>query len=759
MAAASVTPQCLIVDCQLLQTSDRRRGMGFFLRSLLLTLAELPGANITWYFILNSNLPTPQTDDLKLLKRFNGTLLEAPLLSQADAALFADAAARNRQLIDGLVRPLAGAQPPIFFIPALFSREIYPVFPTHGTRNLLLFHDLIPFLYHRQYFHDHEGPERKDYAQRFYEVYRTDLFVTNSQTTADDLTIYCGVDPSRVVAILGGPADRSHAKPVAPAIAKQLEEGFVFMPSGDDFRKNNTAAVQAFARLQRPEKLVVTSKFGAESQRQLRDLCPNVVFAGSVSDGEFLWLLDHAKAVFFPPLYEGLGMPILEAMERGARIVCARIPVFLEIDPEACLFVDPLSVADMSSGLELALQHSAEVNRRFAVQRRHYPAAVKRFSWALTAERFVAALKACRPAPTRKQLAVFCPEPSSYSSVGKYAFEVHAELSRYYDIDYYIECGTTQTAPTRPNLLEFAGGYYPAASFDALHAKRYDQVLYHIGNSEFHVDTILQSLRLPAAAIIHDTWLNGIFDYMQRNGFLTLERRDYEALLDKSFGVRNSSCLASIVSNQRTAFCHSIYAEDAVREIVRRSPPVVRHIVHPIGVPAIEVPRGSATTVSFAGIISEDKGIHLVQDVSEVPNVQVCIFGFGVLGDSPLLQNLGNNVSVVRDLTDKEFQDATRASDVLINYRPNYHGETSRSTLEAMRYGVVVIVKDVGWYGELPNDVVVKVTNEVEALEAVRQLVAEPQRRRMIGEAARAFLADQYNYARYARLIKDGMEG
>lgn len=752
----------IIVDCQLLQTADRKRGMGFYLKSLLSgTLHTHKRENVIWSFVLNRRLPDLNGEDKELLSSLGGSFLNVDLLHQGDCGLFNEAAVQNRRKLDKALGPVlahSAAIKTVYFIPALFSREIYPVFPTSGTANMLLFHDLIPFLYYKQYFRDHEGPERKDYAQRYREFYRTDTFVTNSQTTADDLTVYFGIDPSRIVPILGAAADRSAFEPERPAIAADLAGGYIFMPSGDDLRKNNALAARAFSELRSGLKLVLTSNFSDGSRQALREACSDIVFAGSVSDAEFLWLVDNARAVFFPALYEGLGMPVLEAVERGVKVACSNIAVFAEINPDAFYFFDPTSATDMTDVLRHVLAIS-DKDQDWQSRKRLYPAILKAFSWRHTAELFLETTRQCRPASVRQRLAIFCPSPSSYSSVGKYAFEVHGELSRYFDIDYYIEDGLTPFQPTRPNILEYAAaGYYAAHTFTLAMAAKYDHVLYHMGNSEFHINTILDSLRLPAAAIIHDTRLNGIFDYMQHQGFIPVERRQYEAYLDEVCNCKKSSCLTSIATNQKELFYHSQYAADAVAEVVATIPPSARKIVHPIGVPGIELARSDIPTISFAGIISEDKGINLVADVSKIPDIYVKVFGFGVLGDSPLLQGLAN-VTITRDLTDKEFQDAVRASDILVNYRPNYHGETSRSTLEAMRYGVVVIVKNIGWYSELPDDTVVKVDNEAEVLAAIRRLVNHSAERQTIGDAARKFLAREYNYRDYAQTVMDGLGG
>ena len=746
-------PTRVIVDCQLLQTADRDRGMGLFLFSLLKALSASKPPGLSWTFMINSNMPKLRQADEHLLQQLNGTILAVNLLHKKSQAFFAEAADYNRSQVTAAIRSLAPDLQPAtatFFIPALFSAEIFPVFP-EGTKNIMLFHDSIPYLYHKQYFSDPDGVALKDYAQRFSEFYKTDVFVTNSQTTADDLVVYFGVDPSRTVPILGAGASRAHLRPQAPMMAKDLGEDYVLMPSGDDLRKNNVVAAQALANLDSGIQLVVTSTFGAESRQRLTNLYPHTIFTGSVRDEEYLWLVNNAKAVLFPTLYEGLGMPVLEAVEHEATVVCSRIPVFVEISPEAFFYFDPTSPADLAQVLRETLSASpADLARK----KKNYASIKKRFSWDKSAQAFLqAVVSAPPPTNAKKNLAVLCPSPASYSAVGKYIFELHAELSRFFNIDYYAEEGSTGLEPTRPNILKHATRYLPVSAFDRK-ASRYDHVLYNIGNSEFHTDTILNALGAPANAVVHDTRLNGIFDYMANHKIITRDRREYEDLLDKVLKTTDTRCLVSIVTNQKAIFCHSDFAKKGISKIVDGDIDA-KKLMLPTGVPAVKLPKPPIPVVSFAGIISETKGIHLVERVSQLNTVMVKIFGFGVLGDSPLLKNLNPNVTVLKDLTDKDFQDYLRQSDILVNYRVSYQGETSLSTLEAMRYGVAIIVNDTGWYSELPDEAVVKVGSESEVLDAVQNLIDNPDRRAAISRSAREYVYANHSHLQYAKALSE----
>jgi len=756
MAVDNFSMQQLIIDCQLLQTTDRDRGMGKYLSSLLAgLLSTIDPVSVEFVFIVNHRLPSLKTHDRELLSKFNGIILEGDFATREDHDEFHTGATVNRRKLDLLIQDHLrdSSKKSVFFIPALFSSDIYPVFPTSGTANLLLFHDAIPFLYPHQYFSDEHGSARKDYAQRFREVFKADFFVTNSQTTADDLCVYFGIDPSRIHAIYGAGAERSHLKPKPPKISKKLNN-FILMPSGDDFRKNNLRAVDAFAGLDEEVDLVITSTFSEGTKQQLKKLSRKIIFAGNVSDEEYLWLMQNSRFVFFPTEYEGLGMPILEAIEQNVDVVCANIPVFVEISPTAFTYFDPRSTTSIAEALRKSLALNPERSNRG--KKKEYENINKRFTWQNTAKLFMAATQAIKPALKKKRLAIFCPSPSSYSAVGKYALEVHAELSRHFTIDYFVENGLTSFQSTRPNILEYAADYFPVSAFPSK-AHLYDQVLYNIGNSEFHIETILTALIHPANAIIHDTRLNGIFDYMVRNRVMDSGRREFEFMLDKRLQCKDSSCLTSLANNQKILFCHSKYASKSIKRVVTRDTKILP-VHHPIGVPMVTLPREKNTVISFAGIISEDKGIGLVSKVSQFDNVSIKVFGFGVLGDSPLLQNLQSNVEVMKDLTDKEFQDTLRASDILINYRGNYHGETSRSTLEAMRYGVAVIVNSVGWYDELPDDVVVKVASEADVIGAIKDLLNNRTKRKSIGEAARKFIMNHYTYKEYAQRLAEGLK-
>ena len=70
---------------------------------------------------------------------------------------------------------------------------------------------------------------------------------------------------------------------------------------------------------------------------------PNVKLLGYVSDGQVKWLMQNCKAFIFPSYYEGFGIPPLEALSVGTKIVVGNAASLPEIYKGAALYIDPYS--------------------------------------------------------------------------------------------------------------------------------------------------------------------------------------------------------------------------------------------------------------------------------------------------------------------------------------------------------------------------------------------------------------------------------
>jgi len=110
-------------------------------------------------------------------------------------------------------------------------------------------------------------------------------------------------------------------------------------------------------------------------------IAEHLVFTGYVSDAELAWLYASCHAFLYPSLFEGFGLPVLEAMSLGAAVICSDATSLPEVAGDAAVQVDPLDVAALTAAMAEATDNAALLDslRQRALDR----AAL--FSWEKTA--------------------------------------------------------------------------------------------------------------------------------------------------------------------------------------------------------------------------------------------------------------------------------------------------------------------------------------------------------------------------------------
>jgi mannosyltransferase len=100
-----------------------------------------------------------------------------------------------------------------------------------------------------------------------------------------------------------------------------------------------------------------------------------------VSDPELALLYGRARAFVHPSVYEGFGIPLLEAMAAGCPVVASRIPSTLEVASDCALLFDPLSVEELVDSIGIAVAHGRNTERTRRGMERAYG-----FTWTRTAQ-------------------------------------------------------------------------------------------------------------------------------------------------------------------------------------------------------------------------------------------------------------------------------------------------------------------------------------------------------------------------------------
>jgi glycosyltransferase involved in cell wall biosynthesis len=145
-----------------------------------------------------------------------------------------------------------------------------------------------------------------------------------------------------------------------------LDRPFILLPRGLWYRKNADLVLQAwsFLHTRHPDlQLVISSHCDPAYQERVqalgKTLKDTVILTGFVSDDELCSLYHAARLVWFPSLYEGFGLPVLEAMACGTPVVASNASALPEVAGDAALLVSPHKVDEHVEVIEMLLQQES----------------------------------------------------------------------------------------------------------------------------------------------------------------------------------------------------------------------------------------------------------------------------------------------------------------------------------------------------------------------------------------------------------------
>jgi len=223
-------------------------------------------------------------------------------------------------------------------------------------------------------------------------VRRSDRVIADSQNTLQDLVSLLGINPERVDVVPLGLGTVRRATPLPESLTRerfQLGERRVLLSlSAKRPHKNLAALIGALARIpleRRP--LLVLPGYPTWHEQELREraasagVAGDVRFLGWVSGAELEGLWAIAQAFVFPSLYEGFGLPVLEAMARGVPVACSNASSLPEVAGDAALLFDPHDEAAIAGAVERLLSDpdAAERLRARGLER------ARLFTWERTA--------------------------------------------------------------------------------------------------------------------------------------------------------------------------------------------------------------------------------------------------------------------------------------------------------------------------------------------------------------------------------------
>jgi glycosyltransferase involved in cell wall biosynthesis len=389
------------IDLRPLQSYHRFRGVGVVLAGLLQALEPASDDHLVFYRYAHS---APESD----LALSAGLSWEAVSLGAPPA----------RQLVGSLraaVRPgrpwnVGDQRLDVFLQP-----DVAMGLPT-GAPVVAIAYDLIPLIFADQYLPRLSattlrqlGPKglvgvylrRYLYRWQLRQLVSADRIIAISEATRHDLLKYFPlVPPGRIsVAPLAASADYAPIEDRSALAKYGITKPYLLYAGGVDFRKNVFGLINAFHQLhsKRDCQLVLVGKDFVtrdsrekEALHQLLDNSPclsDIIMPGYISNDELNQLYSGALAFVFPTLYEGFGIPVIEAMASGCPVVTYSNSSLPEVAGQAALLLDEKD--DLAAALE---DLCADTDRRERMRSAGLEQAA-RFTWSGTARQMVAAMR------------------------------------------------------------------------------------------------------------------------------------------------------------------------------------------------------------------------------------------------------------------------------------------------------------------------------------------------------------------------------
>jgi len=220
--------------------------------------------------------------------------------------------------------------------------------------------------------------------------------VAVSQNTKKDIERLFDIAPEKIT-VIPEAAREQFSVPRDPAMTEQLKKDYgisqhylLFIGTLEP-RKNLVRLIKAYkllpAQLQKDYQLVIVGRKGWYYKEIFSEIAgtlleKQVIFTGYVPDQDLPYLLHGATGFVLPSLYEGFGLPILEAFACGIPVITTPNSSLKEIAKDDCLYFDPYDIHDMKVKLRLFLED--EVLRQRLSQ--NLVARSQEFSWKRTAE-------------------------------------------------------------------------------------------------------------------------------------------------------------------------------------------------------------------------------------------------------------------------------------------------------------------------------------------------------------------------------------
>ncbi|WP_129595739.1 glycosyltransferase [Anaerophilus nitritogenes] len=641
----------------------------------------------------------------------------------------------------------------IFYFTSPFDYwDIYNPEWFKGVKTIATVYDIIPFLFQKRYL-DYNKKIKAWYMRIIEFLNSVDKLLVISESVKEDLIKYIGIKEEKIDVIYAG-IDKSFRKLSIISDEKEIREKygingkFIMCTGGADPRKNMNELIIAYSMLPQNLRdeymLAIICSLHKEGEEELRNtakkhnVSDRVIMTNFVPFDHLVKLYNMATLMAFPSQYEGFGLPVIEAMACGTNVLTSNNSSLGEIAKDAAILVDPFHIKSISKGLKIALE-DMDLNKFKDEMFKK----VNTYTWENTVRLTIDSINKIKTIRkeihdnTKRKIAMFTPLPPQKSGIADYSYDMILSLVQYFDIDVYVD----DKYKGHPFKSSYNIKIFNYKEYDKK-SNQYYKTVFQMGNSEFHEYMFSYIKKYKGILVLHDYNMHGVIH------FISGARGDY-SLYKKLLAEDNKEVANNYIDEIKQGKCglkiheivangfvtnyadkiivHSEYAKKGLlkKDIGKNISVIPSYAkIEPIQDrdklrEKYNLPKDSMIFASF-GFIANTKRIDKALEafhtsLSINANSMYILVGEAnadmkaLINEFCIKNNIKDKVRITGFTTIDEFKDYINLSDICINLRYPYNGETSGSLMRILAAGKPVIVSDIGSFSEIPDQCCIKI--------------------------------------------------
>lgn len=808
----------IVIDLQCLQGPNCYRGIGRYSLSLSQFLIKY-SKNNKFFILLNNNI-----ENIEYIRNSFKDLIENEFIKIFEIPKFDP---DHKQSFESLAKSseiireqyIANISPDLVFISSVFEgwKNSDPLTIgefQHNINTAATLYDLIPFTYPKEYIKDEKT--RNFIFKKMNYLKKSNLLITISNYSLTKAQEILSLDDSQIFNCSIGIDNKFKINIYNPLeilnFRKKYDiiKNFIFYVGGIDFRKNISGLIEAFSNLpyllKEKYQLVIIVSDVLNSTKPYVNLFNKkynlkknqLILLNKVSDNELIMLYNLCSLFVFPSLYEGFGLPILEAMACGATTICSNTSSMPEAAGNKDALFNPRISREITKKMIDAL-----TNESFRISLNdHAKEHITNFTWEKTAKKVLEVfensiknrhIKQSSTLNYKKKMAFITPLPPEKTGLADYSAQILPNLSHYYDITIIIN-----QKKIKDDWLE-ATFQIQDVNWFIRYNSYFDIILYQFGNSNFHY-YMLKLLKLfPGIVVLHDFFLSGLYNWLDMavpsekgifpralyysHGFgslLKLKNKNRQKIIDSypcNLYVLKRSLGIIVLSQYTINLAKEWYGSNIVKKFK-----LVNHVAYINKKLSHEVKNINKEKLGFAkddflicsfGFIGEPKLYHRIIDALSNSCFSKKKFFFILVGgnydenyNSLLLKqiknyNLSKNIKFTGFCDPEIFKEYLLATDIAIQLRSKSRGETSGCVFKCLSYGIPTIINAHGSFNEIPKDIVLRIKDQFdneELTNAINILYKDSKLRNILSKNSLNYIKAWHHSAKVAKQYYNAIE-